>query len=55
VPVNKVKEFESEFLSYLEAKHKDTLDALAKGKFDDEITGVLENAAKELTARYTTR
>jgi F-type H+-transporting ATPase subunit alpha len=52
VPVNKVKEFEAEYLTYLETKHKDTLDALKAGKFDNQITGVLEKAAKELTAKY---
>jgi len=52
VPLNKVKEFEMEFLSYLEAKHKDTLNALKAGKIDDTITGTLENACKELTAKY---
>jgi F-type H+/Na+-transporting ATPase subunit alpha len=52
VPVEKVKQFEAEFTSYLEAKHKDTLDLLAKGKIDDSITGVLESVAAELTAKY---
>ena len=52
VPVNKVKEFEKEFIDAMERKHKPTLDALKAGKFDDEITGVLEAAAKELTAKY---
>lgn len=52
VPVNKVKEFEAEFTSYLDAKHKDTLDLLAKGKIDDDITAVLEKVASELTAKY---
>lgn len=52
VPVNKVREFEGEFISYLDAKHKDTLDLLAKGKFDDDITAVLETVGKELTAKY---
>ncbi|MCB0402875.1 MAG: F0F1 ATP synthase subunit alpha [Flavobacteriales bacterium] len=52
VPVDKVKAFESEFLSYMENKHRDVLDALRAGKLDDEITSTLENAAAELTARY---
>ncbi|KAB2917748.1 F0F1 ATP synthase subunit alpha [Oscillatoria amoena NRMC-F 0135] len=52
VPVNKVKEFEAEFISYLDAKHRDTLDLLAKGKIDDDITAVLEKVAAELTAKY---
>lgn len=52
VPVNKVKEFETEFVSYLDAKHRDTLDLLAKGKIDDDITAVLEKVATELSAKY---
>ncbi len=52
VPVNKVKEFEGEYIAYLDAKHKDTLTALAKGKIDDSITSVLEEVAKELSAKY---
>jgi F-type H+-transporting ATPase subunit alpha len=52
VPVNKIKEFESEFTSQLEARHPETLAALKAGKFDDTITGVLETVAKELTGKY---
>jgi len=52
VPVEKVKEFEKDFLAYLNAKHRDTLDALKSGKFDDSITEVLEKAANEVSAKY---
>ena len=52
VPVNKVKEFEKDFLEYLNNKHRDTLDALKSGKLDDNITDVIENAAKEISAKY---
>ena len=52
VPVNKVKEFEKEFISFLNAKHRDTLDALKAGKLDDKITDVIESVAKELSAKY---
>ncbi|WP_207426800.1 F0F1 ATP synthase subunit alpha [Pedobacter sp. SYSU D00535] len=52
VPVNKVKEFEAEYLQQLELRHPDTLKALKAGKFDDSITSVLETVAKELAARY---
>jgi len=51
IPVEKVKEFEIEFLEYLELKHKDTLAALAKGKLSDEITGVLEEVAREIVEK----
>ncbi|WP_396187845.1 F0F1 ATP synthase subunit alpha [Flavobacterium sp.] len=52
VPVEKVKEFEKDFLQFLNLKHRDTLDALKAGKFDDTITNVLEAAAKEISAKY---
>lgn len=52
VPVEKVKEFEKEFLHYLNAKHRDTLDTLKSGKLTDEALSVLENTAKELSAKY---
>lgn len=52
VPVNKVKEFEAEYLQQLELRHPETLKALKAGKFDDEITGVLETVAKELSGKY---
>jgi F-type H+-transporting ATPase subunit alpha len=52
VPVNKVKEFEKDFLDYLNNKHRATLDALKAGKLDDSITDIIENAAKEISAKY---
>jgi F-type H+-transporting ATPase subunit alpha len=53
VPVNKVREFEGEYLAYLEAKHKNILNDLKAGKFTDEITNVLEAAAKDLSSKYS--
>ena len=52
VPVDKVKEFERDYIEYLNAKHRDTLDALKAGKFTDELTDVLEKAAAEISAKY---
>lgn len=52
VPVNKVKEFEKDYIEYLNNKHRDTLNALKAGKLDDNITDVLEKAAKEIGAKY---
>ncbi|QQL50083.1 F0F1 ATP synthase subunit alpha [Mucilaginibacter ginkgonis] len=52
VPVNKVKEFETEFLSQMEIRHPETLAALKAGKFDDSLTSVLETVAKELSGKY---
>lgn len=52
VPVNKVKEFEAEFLNQLDVRHRPVLDALRAGKIDDSITSVLEQVAKEISAKY---
>ncbi len=52
VPVNKIREFESEFTSQLELRHPEVLAALKAGKFDDQLTGVLEKVAKELSGKY---
>lgn len=52
VPVNKVREFESEFLEYMDAKHRDTLDNLKAGKFSDAETSVLEKVSKDLSSKY---
>ena len=52
VPVNKIKEFEAEFLNQLDVRHRPVLDALRAGKIDDSITSVLEQVAKEISAKY---
>ena len=52
VPVEKIKEFENEFISYLHQKHQNILDDLAAGKLNDEITNTLEGVVKELTPKY---
>lgn len=52
VPVNKVKEFETEYLNFLESKHSDVLLALKAGKFDDSLTDVLTKVAKDIADKY---
>jgi F-type H+-transporting ATPase subunit alpha len=52
VPVNKVRDFEKEFLDTMERKHKSTLDDLKAGKYTDEITNTLEACAKDLLGKY---
>jgi len=51
IPVTKVREFEAEFLDYLELKHKDLLKDLKSGKLDDNTYKTLESAAKEIVDR----
>lgn len=52
VPVNSVKEFEKDYLIYLNAKHKNVLTDLKAGKLTDEITDTLKLVAKEISAKY---
>jgi len=52
VPVDKVREFEVEFLDYMRNKHADTMASLKAGKYTDAETSVIESAAAEMTARY---
>jgi hypothetical protein len=37
----------------MERKHKSTLDDLKAGKYSDDITNVLETAAKDLVKKYS--
>ena len=48
VPVDKVKEFESDYLSVLNASHADTLAALKSGKLTDEVVATLTKVTKEV-------
>ncbi len=52
VPVEKVKEFEKEFLQVLNLSHRDTLNALKAGNLSDEATATLEKVAKEVASKY---
>ena len=52
VPVNKVKEFESNFLEMLNAKHTDILNSLKIGKLTDEAIDVLTKVAGEIADTF---
>jgi F-type H+/Na+-transporting ATPase subunit alpha len=52
VPVNKVKQFEVEYLDLLDAQHRVILDDLRAGKLTDEITDTLTKTALDLAAKY---
>ena len=52
VPVNKIKEFETEYISFLHSKHQDVLDNLAAGILTEEIKSTLESVASELSSKY---
>ncbi|HOU00998.1 MAG TPA: F0F1 ATP synthase subunit alpha [Bacteroidales bacterium] len=55
IPVNKVKEFEKEYLEYLDLKHRDILDNLRDGILTNDITRILEKVAAELISKYKTQ
>jgi F-type H+-transporting ATPase subunit alpha len=52
VPINKVKNFESEFLEYLELKHRNVLDNLRDGILNNDVTNILEKVAADLAMKY---
>lgn len=52
VPVDKMKEFENDFLEYLNLKESDTLASLRDGKLTPEAEEVLKRVAKDFTAKY---
>lgn len=52
VPLNKVNDFEKEFLSTLELTHQEeVLDVIKKGIIDDTVTSILEKTAEEVARR----
>ena len=55
VPVERVREFEKEYLDNLRTTHQDTLAQLKAGKINDEITSVLESVAKEVAQNYVVK
>lgn len=52
VPVNRVKEFEKEYLQLLTSHHADLLITLSDGKLDDNITEVLTSTAKDIAKSF---
>ena len=52
VPVEKVKEFERDYLEMLNVKHRDTLNDLKAGKLTDEAIDVMTSVAADLSAKY---
>jgi len=52
VPINKVKEFENEFIEHLDLNHRNILDQLGAGTLNNDITNILEKTALELVQKY---
>jgi F-type H+-transporting ATPase subunit alpha len=52
VPTNKVKEFESIFLSTLEKRHPEALKDFQSGKLTEDAVNAVTALAGELSAQY---
>jgi len=52
VPVRSISDFEIEYLHHMETSHKIVLQNLKEGKLLDEDVKVMEEAAKEISAKY---
>jgi F-type H+-transporting ATPase subunit alpha len=52
IAVNKVRDFEKEYLEVLDKNHPETLSALAKGDIGDHVTKVLEEVGAEVVKNY---
>lgn len=52
VPLENIKEFEEEYLSNLNLKHKSLLKRLKEGELDDEMMEIMEKTAREVTSKY---
>ncbi len=54
LPLEKVEEFEKEFLNRLEMLHQqDVLDILKSGEINDDVTAILEKVAEEIVKRLS--
>jgi F-type H+-transporting ATPase subunit alpha len=52
VPVEKVRHFEKEFLDLMRATHRNVLDNLRSGKFEDSDVETIKKTALDLASRY---
>jgi F-type H+-transporting ATPase subunit alpha len=52
IPLEKIRDFEKNFLEKLEVEYEDVLKTLKKGKISDEITSKIEQAAKDVAESY---
>ena len=52
VPLDKIKEFETEYLDFLDLKHKDVMKSLQQGIITSKEEEVLDKVAREQAAKY---
>ncbi|WP_185871711.1 F0F1 ATP synthase subunit alpha [Blattabacterium cuenoti] len=54
ISIDKVSNFEKEYIFYLKEKHENVLISLRNGIFDEKISEILETVALELSDKYIT-
>ena len=52
IPVDRVKEFESEYIRLLNDKHSKILSTIKQGKLTDEVTSTLEKVCADLVSKF---
>ena len=52
VPVNRIGDFQTEFLHHLDTKYAEVVEQLGKGKLDDKILETLKSVAADISAKY---
>ena len=54
IPVEKIKQFEDAYVTYLEAHNKELLNDLKAGKLTDEMTATMEKIGADMSKQYKT-
>ncbi len=52
IPVERIKEFESEYIRVLNDKHSKILSSIKQGKLTDDVISTLENVCSELVLKF---
>lgn len=52
VPLDKVAEFEKNFLQLVNTKYPEVMESIRAGKLDDDVTAKLTEAAAEISGSY---
>ena len=52
IPVDRVKEFESEYIRLLNGKHSKILSTIKQGKLTDEVTSTLDKVCADLVSKF---
>ncbi|MFW5889932.1 MAG: F0F1 ATP synthase subunit alpha [Marinilabiliaceae bacterium] len=52
IPIDKVRDFEQEFLSTLEIRYSEVLESILEGVFDDQVTSKIGEVALDVAAQF---